>query len=220
MMADMTAIDSARAPFVQDSLLLDLPATAGTGESGLGGRRDLGSGAWVEWLPRWCPDPDRAFREAFTGIPWRAERRPMYDRVVDVPRLVAHFDPGDDLPIGHLTRLRELVSARFRRELGEPLVSVGLCLYRDGRDSVAWHGDTLGRGATSNTVVAIISLGAERTFALRPRGGGPGHRFRLAHGDLVAMGGSCQRTWDHCIPKTTEPCGPRISVQFRARGVR
>jgi alkylated DNA repair dioxygenase AlkB len=70
-------------------------------------------------------------------------------------------------------------------------------------------------------MVAIVSLGTPRRLLLRPRaGGGPTLRFTLGHGDLLVMGGSCQRTWEHCVPKTNRPVGPRISVQFRPRGVR
>lgn len=69
-------------------------------------------------------------------------------------------------------------------------------------------------------MIAILSLGDPRDLALRPRGGGPvALRLPLGHGDLVVMGGSCQRTWEHAIPKTTRAVGPRISVQFRPRGV-
>jgi len=103
---------------------------------------------------------------------------------------------------------------------GEPFRTAGLCLYRDGRDSVAWHGDTIGRGKTEDTMVAIVSLGSPRALTLRPRGGGPARRYELGHGDLIVMGGSCQRTWEHAVPKTARPVGPRISVQFRPRGVR
>jgi alkylated DNA repair dioxygenase AlkB len=85
---------------------------------------------------------------------------------------------------------------------------------------VAWHGDTIGRGSNEDTMVAIVSLGAPRVLALRPRGGGAALRFELGHGDLLVMGGSCQRTWEHAIPKTAHTLGPRISVQFRPRGVR
>lgn len=69
-------------------------------------------------------------------------------------------------------------------------------------------------------MVAIISVGAPRGLALRPRGGGPTLRYELGHGDLIVMGGSCQRTWEHAILKTARPVGPRISVQFRPTGVR
>ena len=104
-------------------------------------------------------------------------------------------------------------------ELGERFATAGLCLYRDGADSVAWHGDTRGRGETEDTMVAIVSLGERRRLLLRPRGGGQARRFELGRGDLLVMGGSLQRTWEHCVPKTARPVGPRISVQFRPRGV-
>jgi alkylated DNA repair dioxygenase AlkB len=118
-----------------------------------------------------------------------------------------------------LAEAREALNAHYGPELGEPFVSAGMCLYRDGRDSVAWHGDRLGRGRSADTMVAIVSFGSPRPLLLRPVGGGEGLRFPLGHGDLVVMGGSCQRTWEHCIPKTTKPVGPRVSVQFRPRGV-
>ena len=108
----------------------------------------------------------------------------------------------------------------YRAELGEPFVTVGLCLYRDGNDSVAWHGDTIGRARTEDTLVAIVSLGTPRSFLLRPRGGGPSRHFALGRGDLLVMGGSCQRTWEHCVPKRSHADGPRLSIQFRPAGVR
>ena len=111
-------------------------------------------------------------------------------------------------------------NAHYGPELGEPFRTAGLCLYRDGRDSVAWHGDTIGRGKTEDTMVAIVSLGTPRPLMLRPRDGGTSLRFEVGHGDLLVMGGSCQRTWEHAVPKTSQPVGPRISVQFRPRGVR
>jgi len=113
-----------------------------------------------------------------------------------------------------------MLDAHYGAELGEPFRTLGLCLYRDGRDSVAWHGDTIGRGATHDTMVAILSVGAPRALLLRPRGGGPVVKHELGHGDLLVMGGSCQRTWEHAVPKTARAAGPRISVQFRPRGVR
>ena len=92
-----------------------------------------------------------------------------------------------------------------------------MCLYRDGRDSVAWHGDRIGRGRSSDTMVAIVSFGSPRPLMLRPSGGGESLRFPLGHGDLVVMGGSCQRTWEHCIPKTTKPVGPARQRAVPAR---
>lgn len=183
-------------------------------------RHELTGGAWLELGRGWLADGDALFERLLTGVAWRAARRPMYDRIVDVPRLTAHFEPGDAWPDPQLAELRDAVNERYAPALGEPLVSAGLCLYRDGNDSVAWHGDTIGRAKHDDTVVAIVSLGAERSLALRPVGGGRSIRLRVAHGDLVVMGGSCQRTWEHAVPKTARPVGPRISVQFRALGVR
>ncbi|MHB1782821.1 MAG: alpha-ketoglutarate-dependent dioxygenase AlkB, partial [Acidimicrobiales bacterium] len=95
-----------------------------------------------------------------------------------------------------------------------------LCLYRDGSDSVAWHGDTVGAGATADVLVAIVSLGATRRLLLRPHGKGRSSRVELSSGDLFVMGGSCQRTVEHSVPKTARAVGPRISVQLRPAGVR
>ena len=143
----------------------------------------------------------------------------MFDSVVDVPRLVCSYGRRDILPDPLLTEARELLSDHYQAELGERFETAGLCYYRDGRDSVAWHGDRIGRGRSEDTMVAIVSLGAARRLSLRPRGGGEAIGFALGHGDLVVMGGSCQRTWEHAILKTARPVGPRISVQFRPRGV-
>ncbi|BBZ22040.1 alpha-ketoglutarate-dependent dioxygenase AlkB [Mycolicibacter hiberniae] len=185
-------------------------------------RRELGRGAWLDVRPGWLSDASAdLLGELQAAIPWRAERRRMYDRVLDVPRLVSFHDlSAGDAPHPLLAKLRRRLNDIYAGELGEPFTSAGLCLYRHGGDSVAWHGDTLGRGATQDTMVAIVSVGATRTLALRPRGGGQSLRLAQHHGDLVVMGGSCQRTWEHAIPKTAAATGPRISIQFRPRGVR
>jgi alkylated DNA repair dioxygenase AlkB len=145
----------------------------------------------------------------------------MYERVVAVPRLLCFYDEGEELPDPLLVEARDALDAHYAAELRERFVTAGLCLYRDGQDSVAWHGDRIGRGSSEDTMVAILSLGTPRPLLLRPaRGGGPRLRHDLGHGDLLVMGGSCQRTWQHAIPKSACPTGPRISVQFRPHGVR
>ncbi|GAB2941212.1 MULTISPECIES: alpha-ketoglutarate-dependent dioxygenase AlkB [Streptomyces] len=184
------------------------------------GRRELGAGAWVDLLPGWLTGADALFPRLAEEVPWRAERRQMYEQVVDVPRLLAFYGADDPLPHPVLRQARDALSAHYAEELGEPFATAGLCYYRDGRDSVAWHGDRIGRGAREDTMVAILSVGDPRDLALRPHGGGRTLRFPLGHGDLIVMGGSCQRTWDHAIPKSTRAVGPRISVQFRPGGVR
>jgi len=142
----------------------------------------------------------------------------MYDRVVPEPRLTHRWRLDDGpAPPAELCEMAGLLSVRY----GVAFTQVGVNLYRDGADSVAWHGDRIGRGSTEDTMVAIISVGAPRALLLRPRGGGGQTlRYALGLGDLIVMGGSCQRTWEHAVPKTTKPIGPRISIQFRPRGVR
>ena len=184
-------------------------------------RRLLDGGAWIDIRSGWLTDADHLFDALVSTVPWRAERRHMYDRMVDVPRLVSFHDLAvEDPPHPELTRLRRRLNDIYAGELGEPFTTVGLCLYRDGSDSVAWHGDTIGRSRSRDTMVAIVSLGATRTFAMRPRGGGPSLRLPQGHGDLLVMGGSCQRTWEHSVPKTSAAIGQRISIQFRPRDVR
>ena len=205
---------------VQESLL-DVAGEPALGAlAGAVRRVPLARGAWVDLRPGWLEGSAAVFAALAETVPWRAERRHMYDRVVDVPRLLCFYGEGEPLPDPLLTAALDALNAHYVAELGEPFRTAGLCLYRDGRDSVAWHGDTIGRGSREDTMVAILSLGAPRALALRPRGGGRSLRFEIGHGDLLVMGGSCQRTWEHAVPKTAHVAGPRISVQFRPRGVR
>jgi alkylated DNA repair dioxygenase AlkB len=183
-------------------------------------RTALAAGAWIDVLPGWLSGADTLFERLAAEVPWHAERRTMYDHVVDVPRLLAFYRAGEALPHPVLTEARDALSRHYARELGEPFTTAGLCYYRDGRDSVAWHGDRIGRGAREDTLVAILSVDTPRDLLLRPVGGGESLRRPLGHGDLIVMGGSCQRTWEHCVPKTARGTGPRISVQFRPHGVR
>ena len=181
-------------------------------------RTVLSRGAWIDVQRNWLSEPDDVFATLVSEVPWRAERRQMYDRVVDVPRLVHTYGIGEQLPHPSLTAAREALSAHYLPELGEPFVTAGCCYYRDGRDSVAWHGDRIGRARSHDTMVAIVSVGDPRRLCLRPRGGGDSLAVEMGHGDLVVMGGSCQRTWEHAVPKVAG-AGPRLSVQFRPRNV-
>jgi alkylated DNA repair dioxygenase AlkB len=201
--------------------LLDVTANPGPGALDRLERTKLAHGAWIDFLPGWMAGADELFDRLLTVVPWRAERRWMYERVVDVPRLLCFYAESEDLPDPLLADARDALDARYGAELGERFATAGLCLYRDGRDSVAWHGDTIGRGSREDTMVAILSLGTPRPLLLRPASGsGPTLRHDLGHGDLLVMGGCCQRTWQHAIPKSARPTGPRISVQFRPQGVR
>src|ERR1700758_5616916 len=142
----------------------------------------LTRGAWVDVQRGWLAGSSALFARLAEGVPWRAERRQMYDRTVDVPRLLCFYGEDAVLPEPSLKVCREVLSRHYEGELGEPFRTAGLCMYRDARDSVAWHGDTIGRGSTEDTMVAILSLGEARPLLLRPRGGGQTLRYMLGHG--------------------------------------
>ena len=133
-------------------------------------RTTLAHGAWIDLRPGWLTGADELFSRLARDVPWHAERRKMYDREVDVPRLLSFYDEEAQLPDPLLGQARSALSAHYAAELGEPFRTVGLCFYRDGRDSVAWHGDRIGRGSTEDTLVAIASVGAPSdTTSASPR---------------------------------------------------
>jgi alkylated DNA repair dioxygenase AlkB len=172
-------------------------------------RVNLDPTSWVEHLPDWVHGQDALMDELVRTTRWRHERRQMYDRTVDVPRLVAGVpDDGPGHPL--LERVRALLSAHY----GTAFARVSMGYYRDGADSVAWHGDYVARERDEPTLVATVSLGGTRRFLLRPRGGGRSIAFALGRGDLFVMGGLCQRTWQHAVPKVSHAL-PRLAIMFR-----
>jgi alkylated DNA repair dioxygenase AlkB len=172
-------------------------------------RTELADGAWVDHVPGWVRGHDRLFDELERSLAWRSETRRMYDHVVATPRLLAGV-PTRDVAGGLLDDMRSALGARY----AEDFVRITAALYRDGNDSVAWHGDTTARDLERATV-ATLSLGQPRRFLLRPTAGGASIAYALGHGDLLVMGGTCQRTWRHAIPKVAHARGPRIAVMFR-----
>ena len=161
--------------------------------------------AWLDVTPAWVSGADALFDEVLAGAPWEEHRVHMYDRVVQQPRLTARWDD----PPAVVDEMRSALSERYAVEFA----SVGFNLYRDGRDSVAWHGDRVAH-ELPEAIVAIVTLGGRRKFQLRPKGGGRSTTLWPVSGDLVVMGGSCQRTMDHCVPKMAA-AEPRVSIQFR-----
>jgi alkylated DNA repair dioxygenase AlkB len=174
----------------------------------------LDDASWVDHAPAWLHGDDRVFDELFESMPWRQKRGVvMYDSVVDEPRLTAWWSRAaatpEPLPV--LGEARQALGDRYSTNFD----SIGFNLYRDGRDSVAWHGDRH-RHTLVDPIVAILSVGAGRSFRLRRRGAGGGsHRWALGHGDLLVMGGACQHEWEHSVPKTSAVVGPRMSITFR-----
>jgi alkylated DNA repair dioxygenase AlkB len=167
--------------------------------------------AWIDHAPGWVAGADRLFFEVLAAQRWGQRTRWMYDRRVREPRLSAWWEAGSGAPLAPpvLEEMRRALGDRY----GEEFDSAGFNLYRDGRDSVAWHGDRI-EEEIAEPLVALVSLGEPRRFLLRPKGGGRSLAILLGRGDLLVTGGTTQRTWDHCVPKVAR-AGPRISVAFR-----
>jgi alkylated DNA repair dioxygenase AlkB len=167
--------------------------------------------SWVDHAPGFVRGSDRLFEQLVATRPWGERTRWMYDRRVREPRLTWHWDVETGAALGPevLEEIRLRLSARY----GVLFDSVGLNLYRDGRDSVAWHADRIEKEIV-DPIVALVSLGEPRRFLMRPRGGGRSVPFQLGRGDLLVTGGTSQRTWEHCVPKVAR-AGPRISVAYR-----
>ena len=174
-------------------------------------RNQLDGDSWVDYCPQWMSGSDAAFEELLRSVPWSQRRRRMYDRVVDEPRLTSwqRFDEHAVVDSHWLEELRASLSERYEVRFD----SMGINLYRDGGDSVAWHRDRI-PPEIIDPVVALVSLGEPRTFLLRPRGGGKSCSFRLGHGDLLVTGGQTQRRFEHSVPKV-KASGPRMSIAFR-----
>lgn len=174
-------------------------------------RIQLDDDSWVDYAPGWVGAPDALFEEVVRVRDWGQRTRHMYDKEVVEPRLTSpwHASSGKPLEPQLVDVMRKVLSDRYEVEFD----SAGFNLYRDGRDSVAWHRDRISE-KIDTPVVALVGLGDRRKFLLRPHGGGPSKSFPLGHGDLLVTGGQAQRTWEHAIPKVAK-AGPRISIAFR-----
>jgi alkylated DNA repair dioxygenase AlkB len=169
-------------------------------------RHHLDDEAWVDHCPGFVRGADRVFEQVMTSGHWAQHDRLMYGERVMQPRLNAEWP---DLPV--IEEMRTALSERY----GVEFASGGCNLYRDGRDSVAWHRDKIAKEIV-NPTVAIVTLGEPRAFLMRPRGGGRSTRFLPRSGDLIVTGGTGQRTWEHTVPKV-KAAGPRMSITFRHR---
>jgi len=173
-------------------------------------RHQLDAAAWVDHVPGWVRGQEAVFEQVFDKAQWTHQTRRMYDKIVDQPRLHATWKRSNGEPF--LPIIAEMAAALGER-YGKQFTTGGLNLYRDGQDSVAWHGDRIAK-EIAEPVVGIVSLGHPRTFRLRPKGGGKSLPIVVHGGDLIVTGGTCQRTWEHAILKV-KSAGPRISVTFR-----
>lgn len=167
--------------------------------------------SWVDYAPGWVRGSDRLFEEVVRDRDWGERTRWMYTRKVREPRLTSPWsaDSGKPLEPAIVDEMRHSLSARY----GVLFDSAGFNLYRDGRDSVAWHSDKI-RKEIVDPIIALVSLGEPRKFLMRPKGGGKSRAFLLGRGDLLVTGGTSQRAWEHTVPKVAH-AGPRISIAFR-----
>ncbi len=167
--------------------------------------------SWLDLQVEWVSGSDRLFAELVDKADWGQRQRRMYDQVVQEPRLTSSWRAatGDVLKPPILERMRRVLSERY----GVEFDSVGLNLYRDGQDSVAWHRDHI-KKEVEDPIVVLVSIGEKRKFLVRPYGGGASKSFMLGRGDLLVTGGKFQREWEHTVPKVKQ-AGPRISIAFR-----
>lgn len=195
----------------QTSLLDDDPGDGPRADPGfVAPRRRLDDGAWIDHVPGWLEGSDALLAICVESLPWGQRDERIQGRVVPQPRLTASLRLGELPPeMEILDELGHALSQRYRVRFR----TVGANLYRDGRDSVAWHGDRVLRERLTATV-ATVSLGHPRMFRLRPAAGGPSVGILLGRGDLLVMGGTCQRTWKHTVPKVAS-AGVRVSLAFR-----
>ncbi len=171
-------------------------------------RTPLSDDAWYDYAPGWLSGHEDLLQELVSSVHWHQEELAMYERVVTVPRLYATL-PKDGVVPTVLESARDALGSRY----GEAFERLSLGYYRSGEDSVAWHGDYVARRLPTATV-ATISVGAPRSFFLRPKAGGRRIALALGWGDLLVMGGSCQRTWEHAVPKLKQ-AAPRVAIMFR-----
>ncbi|MBW3640321.1 MAG: alpha-ketoglutarate-dependent dioxygenase AlkB [Actinobacteria bacterium] len=174
-------------------------------------RRDpLDDRSWLDVAPGWVPDHAELFDRLLEIAPWQQRTRRMWDEDVLEPRLVASWATGDQLP-PEVLDLTSVLSARYGVAFDSCLIN----LYRDGSDAVAWHADTV-RKVLRDPLVATVSLGARRSFQLRPAGGGRvARRYAPGEGDLLVMGGACQHDWHHAVPRERSASGARMSITLR-----
>ncbi|MEV4580762.1 alpha-ketoglutarate-dependent dioxygenase AlkB [Nonomuraea jabiensis] len=172
----------------------------------------LDATSWVEHVPGWLRGSRQLLGSLLAKAGWEQRDRWMFDKKFVEPRLTAEYTDLAEVPEPLLLAITAALSEHY----GVPYDGLWVNLYRDHRDSTGWHGDwqTCRR---EECVVPVLSLGATRRFLLKPRTGGRSVALTPAGGDLVVMGGRCQRDWRHCVPKQAAPAGVRISVNFSSR---
>jgi alkylated DNA repair dioxygenase AlkB len=188
---------------------------------------ELGEDAWIALVPEVMFDHAAAMEALIDELPLAPESLVIFGKPVETPRLVSfHGDPharygysGRVFDPKPWTPFLASVRERVREVTGTRFDCVLVNHYRDGKDAMGWHADDepeLGPNAPRDVLIASLSLGAMRRFVLRHRRRSDDKRtLELGQGNLLVMGGTTQHRWQHCVPRTAKPVGPRMNLTFR-----
>jgi alkylated DNA repair dioxygenase AlkB len=174
-------------------------------------RTELDAHSWVEVVPGWITGSSTLFEALKTSVPWKQHHRELFEQTFLEPRLTAEYRTLRNVPHQALKD----TAAALSRQYGVAYDSLWLNLYRNGQDSTGWHRDRFSC-RRPDCVVPVLTLGAKRQFLLKPRAGGRSIGFTPASGDLIVMGGRCQKDWVHGVPKNPGLLEARISVNFQS----
>lgn len=181
-------------------------------------RIQLDEHSWVDVHRGWLLGQEQVAHDVLDKSTFTQARLFRYERSVDEPRLTT-WCVAPRVPHPALIDAQRAIGHRYHARFD----GFALAWYRDGRDSVAFHRDSDMRW-TEDTIIAILTLGVQRPFLLRPKANrnqhhlaahGATHDLAPAGGDLLVMGGRCQIGWEHAVPKVPTPIGARISAQWR-----
>ena len=172
-------------------------------------RTQLDDMSWVDHVQGWLTGDSELMEALMTQASWEQRSRWMYTRMVTEPRLTAEYPVIADAPQPVLHYLTEVLSAHYR----QPYARLWMNWYRDNNDGTGWHADRPAN-LLDQAVIPVLSLGATRRFLIRPAGGGPSTTIVAHGGDLVVMGGRCQKDYQHSVPKQKQPAGARLSLNF------
>ncbi len=174
-------------------------------------RHQLDPCCWVDVVEGFIGGADSLFAEVESGFTWSGGHRLMYGQWMEEPRLTAQLELDEPAVPPVVVRAAEVLALHYQRSFAGLFCNY----YRSGQDSVAWHADRIGRRVV-DPLVAIISLGGPRLFAIRDQSRhSPAWRWSLRSGDLLVMGGATQHHWEHAVPKMADG-PPRISLTTRA----
>jgi alkylated DNA repair dioxygenase AlkB len=172
-------------------------------------RIQLDDTSWVDHVQGWLAGDAELMAALMKQADWEQRSRWMYTRMVTEPRLTAEYPVIADAPLPVLHYLTGVLSAHYER----PYARLWMNWYRDNNDGTGWHADRP-QNQLDETVIPVLSLGATRRFLIRPQGGGPSTAVVAHGGDLVVMGGRCQKDFEHSVPRQKQYAAARLSLNF------